>query len=76
MTALRVLAAGMGLGYLAGRQVGAHLFARNQRKCAAERPANLTPLSDSEVVSRIRAQMDENAALRELRAGLENWGKP
>lgn len=41
--------------------------------CAAETRTQLVPLSDSEVARRIRKQMDENAAVRQLRADIENW---
>lgn len=41
--------------------------------CAAETRAQLVPLSDSEVARRIRKQIDENAAVRQLRADLDAW---
>lgn len=41
--------------------------------CAAETRTQLVPLSDSEVARRIRKQMDENAAVRQLRADLDAW---
>lgn len=42
--------------------------------CARETRAHLAPLSDSEVAARIRKQMDENAAVRQLRADVDSWG--